>query len=96
MIFSTLLFCFILKTNLGFEIIGPRCIPLVSKNIKSNPYHPALLSIPDRHIRNGFGLPSLTDLKDGTEMPSTKCPDFKACKMTVVKSFSTSIINIVR
>jgi hypothetical protein len=25
------------------------------------------------------------------DMPSTKCPDFRPCKMTVVKSFSTSI-----
>jgi hypothetical protein len=53
--FSMLLVFGILKTNLCYEIVGPRCIPLVSKNIKSNPYHPALLSIPDRHIRNGFG-----------------------------------------
>jgi hypothetical protein len=28
------------------EITGPQCIPLKSKNIEANPYHPALLKEP--------------------------------------------------
>ena len=70
---------------------GPRCIPLTSKNIEANPYHPALLSLPGRHIRNGFGLPILKNTEDGTDMPITRCPDDTSCKMTITKSFTTSI-----
>ena len=31
-----------------YEVIGPTCIPLKSKNIDSNPYHASLLSFPGR------------------------------------------------
>ena len=73
----------------GIDISGPRCIPLTSKNIEANPYHPALLSIPGKHIRNGFGLPTLTGM--GAEVPSTKCPKGVICMKTVVNSYTTVI-----
>ena len=75
----------------SYVVHGPKCIPLVSKNIKANPYHPALLSLPGWHIRNGFGLPSLTDINSGSDLPSTKCLGHSACTMKVAKSFTTSI-----
>ena len=77
--------------NSNNVIVGPRCIPLTSKNIEANPYHPDLLSIPGAHIRNGFGLPILRNQRDGSDMPKTKCPDDSPCMMSVFNSFTNTV-----
>jgi hypothetical protein len=89
--FLKLLITYLFRSIENIPITGPRCIPLTSKNIEANPYHPSLLSIPGGHIRHGFGLPALTDSENGINMPATKCPHGIACYKTIVNSFTTTI-----
>ncbi len=44
-----------------FIIKGPRCFPLLSKNVDANPYHSALLSKNHANTREGYGLPVILD-----------------------------------
>ena len=70
-------------------ITGPRCIPLKSKNIKDNPYHPSLLSRKGAEIRRGLGIPTIL------EQNPLSCPSDSPspCSFDIDKSFSTTISN---
>lgn len=45
------------STATGEYVRGPSCIPLVSNDIRFNPYHPQLLSRPGAEVRCGLGRP---------------------------------------
>ena len=69
------------------EIIGPRCIPLKSKNIEANPYHPALLSRKGAEIRRGLGNPQILN-QNPLSCPLDSPDD---CVFIIEKSFSTTV-----
>ncbi len=72
-----------------YEISGPRCFPLISKNVEANPYHPALLSTRHPNVRQGLGFPVIL------EANPILCP-FDApepCSYTISKTFTTSTTN---
>lgn len=70
-------------------LVGPRCIPLKSKNIEFNPYHPSLLSRKGAEVRRGLGIPTILD-QNPLSCPSNSPSD---CTFDVDKSFSTTISN---
>jgi len=69
------------------EITGPQCIPLKSKNIEANPYHPALLSVKGTEVRKGLGLPQLVDSQ------AMRCDYQQECSFEFSKSVSFSVSN---
>ena len=70
-----------------FTIIGPSCIPLISKNIYDNPYHSSLLSRPNAQVRRGHGSPTPLPIN------SVDCPADMAnpCALTISKAFSLTV-----
>jgi len=75
------------------EIVGPRCIPLKSKNIEANPYHPSLLSKPVSETRTGLGLPQMLDsLTCSQDLPSPCSISLsKSQEIRVGNSYSISL-----
>jgi len=72
-----------------YEISGPRCISLVSKNVEANPYHPALVSTNHPNVRHGLGFPVILDA-DPILCPSD-APE--PCSIAIRKTFTTTISN---
>lgn len=72
------------------NIIGPTCIPLVSKNINANPYHPKLVSRPGAQIRRGTGsyipLPGISPMS---------CHGLTDCKIEITQSITITTSNTV-
>ena len=68
-------------------VVGPRCIPLKSKNPLANPYHPALLSRPGAEVRRGLGLPTILPIN------GVDCPDdtVEKCTLTIAKALSFTV-----
>jgi hypothetical protein len=72
-------------------VTGPRCIPLTSKNIESNPYHFTLVSRKGAEVRRGIGKPLIL------EHPPLLCPmdSPSECIFNVEKSMSVTITNSI-
>jgi len=72
-----------------YEISGPRCISLISKNVEANPYHPALLSTNHPNVRQGLGFPVILEAKP------ILCPSDapEPCSISISKTFTTTISN---
>jgi len=72
-------------------IIGPRCIPLKSKNIEANPYHYSLVSRKGAEVRRGIGKPIIL------EHPPLLCPidSPSECVFNVEKTLSITITSSV-
>ncbi len=70
-------------------IVGPRCIPLKSKNIAANPYHPSLVSRRGAEIRKGLGSPRILN-QNPLSCPFDSPED---CTFSVERSFSTTVSN---
>ena len=80
--------------NFGFlyaknVITGPRCIPLKSKSILANPYHPSLLSRKGGEIRRGLGIPQILN-QNPLSCPADSPND---CTFNIDKVFVTSVSN---
>ena len=69
------------------EITGPQCIPLKSKNIEANPYHPALVSKKGAEVRKGLGLPKFM------KSEAIRCDSNQKCSYTYSQSFTTEVSN---
>ena len=72
-----------------YEVIGPTCIPLKSKNIDSNPYHASLLSFPGAEVRKGYG--KIIRLKQNGIICNIDHPE--PCSYSLSKSIETRINN---
>jgi hypothetical protein len=72
-------------------LIGPRCIPLTSRNIEANPYHYSLVSRKGAEVRRGIGKPIIL------EHPPLLCPadSPSECIFNVEKSLSVTITSSV-
>jgi hypothetical protein len=72
-------------------VIGPRCIPLTSKNIEANPYHYSLVSRKGAEVRRGNGKPIIL------EHPPLLCPidSPSECEFNVEKSLSVTITSSI-
>ena len=83
------------KNHFDFEfssaitIVGPKCIPLKSKNVLDNPYHASLLSREGTDVRYGLGMPQI--LEANPLFCPKNHPD--SCSFGYNKQYSTSVTN---
>ncbi len=73
-----------------FSIIGPRCIPLVSKSPSANPYHPSLVSLQNVNVRRGLGLPFKLPIGP-LVCPLDSVLDAQTCDFSISKAIQVTI-----